>query len=309
MRIGIDLGGTKTEGVVIDSRGIVQIRKRVATPAHSYSAIITTIAELVGVLEAEVGSRCVVGLAMPGSIAPGSGLVRNANTVVLIDRALGADLKRVLKRPVRLENDANCFVVSEAIDGAATGARSAFGVIIGTGTGGGIWLDGKLLTGWSNNAGEWGHNPLPWMSDAERDNRVCYCGKLGCIETFLSGSGLRQTYQNLGGTSAHEPAHIVRQAEAGDPISTAALEIYVDQLGRGLASVINIIDPEVVVLGGGLSNIDSLYDRVPKAIDGYVFSDGYRGRIARARHGDSSGVLGAANLWTVAEGKKCSVAP
>ncbi len=295
MRIGIDLGGTKTEIIALDSVGEVCLRKRVATVRDNYTATLRSIGELVSTAEVQLGCRCSVGIGIPGITSPATGLVKNANSTWLIGQPFEADLAALLQRPVRLANDANCFALSEAVDGAAAGARSVFGVILGTGVGGGIVIDGQVLTGANAIAGEWGHNPLPWPQAEELPGPTCYCGRAGCIETFLSGPGLaaehfRRTGQQL-------KAEEIAVSPAGD----ATLERYAERLARALASVINLLDPEVIVLGGGLSNIDRLYRRVPQLWDGYVFSDSLTTRLVRNRHGDSSGVRGAAWLWPVAQ--------
>jgi fructokinase len=296
MRIGVDLGGTKTESVAIDDTGIERARLRVPTPSNSYEEIIKSIVRLVRDTEASVGQTGTVGIGIPGAVSPATGLVKNANTVVLIGRPLDRDLARALDRPVRVANDANCFVLSEASDGAGAGARVVFGVIVGTGTGGGVVVDGKLLTGPHAIAGEWGHNPLPWPRDDERPGPPCYCGKSGCIESFLSGPGLARDHRLHTG-EARNADDIARRAEAGDAAALASMIRYEDRMARGLASVINLLDPDVIVMGGGLSNIARLYREVPLRLGAYVFSDTVNTPIVPARHGDSSGVRGAACLW------------
>ncbi len=296
MRLGIDLGGTKIEGVVLDLDGEVVARRRIATPRANYTAIVSSVADLINALEVDVGRRCSVGVGMPGIHSPHTGLVKNSNTTVLNGKALDRDLAMLLDREIRFENDANCFVLSEAVDGAARGYRCVFGVILGTGTGGGIAIDRQILQGRNRIAGEWGHNPLPWPNADEKNGSVCYCGKTGCLETYLSGEGLRRAFgvRQLDGPDAIE---ISARANAGDPKGVAALETYVDRLARGLASVVNIIDPDVIVLGGGLSNISMLYTLTPPILQQYAFSDHLATPIVGARHGDSSGVRGAAWLW------------
>ncbi|MBI3542827.1 MAG: ROK family protein [Deltaproteobacteria bacterium] len=297
MRIGIDLGGTKIELAAIDEDGRERCRTRVSTPAAEYGAIVDTIRRLV--LEAEAGlgvSGCTVGVGTPGAISPATGLVKNSNTTCLIGKPLDRDLSRALDRPVRIANDANCFALSEATDGAAAGADVVFGVIIGTGTGGGIVAHGKLLGGPNAIAGEWGHNPLPWPLDSERPGPRCYCGKLGCIETFISGTGLARDYELVTGTKL-SGEKVAGLAHSGEPSSVAALERYEDRLARSLASIINVVDPDVIVLGGGVSNVARLYDNVPALLRKYVFSDTLDTKLVKARHGDSSGVRGAAWLW------------
>jgi fructokinase len=293
-RIGVDLGGTKIEGIVLEADGRIGLRERLATPAGDYLATLAAVADLVERLEERCGSRCSVGIGTPGSLSPASGRLRNANSTCLNDRALDVDLAARLARPVRIANDADCFALSEASDGAARSLSSVFGVIIGTGTGGGIVIDGKLLHGPNAIAGEWGHNPLPWPNDHERPGPPCYCGKQGCIETFLSGPGLSRDYAGDRRLSAWT---IAQRAAAGEPAADACLERYEDRLARSLANVINIIDPEAIVLGGGLSNIARLYETVPRLWGRYVFSDVVRTRLLAPAHGDSSGARGAAWLW------------
>ncbi len=300
MRIGIDLGGTKIELIALDPSGEVMVQRRVPTPRGDYRGTIECVAALVHDTERELDRHMTVGVGIPGTISTTTGLVKNANSVCLIGRPLADDLKRLLDRPARFANDANCFALSEAADGAAAGASLVFGVILGTGTGGGIVFDGKILVGANAIGGEWGHNPLPWPKDDERPGPTCYCGRSGCIETFLSGPGLARDVVAHGGPrlEAHE---IVEGALAGAATLKSALERYEDRLARSLAHVINIIDPHVVVLGGGLSNIERLGTRVPHLWEPFVFSDHVQTRLVRATHGDSSGVRGAAWLWTRAE--------
>jgi fructokinase len=300
LRIGVDLGGTKIEVAALDATGAVVARRRVHTPAHDYPATLATIRELVDAVEAELGRRCSVGIAMPGAISPATGLVKNANSTCLIGHRFDRDLEAVLGRAVRLANDADCFALSEAVDGAATGARSVFGAILGTGVGGGIVIAGKLLAGANAIAGEWGHNPLPWPDDSERPGPRCYCGKSGCIESFLSGPGLAADHLRVTG-SQQDAASIAEAASGGEAAAQASLARYADRLARGLASVINIVDPEFIVLGGGLSRIEALYSTVPELWGRYVFSDVVATRLVPPVHGDSSGVRGAAWLWPEAE--------
>jgi fructokinase len=295
MRIGIDLGGSKIEIIALDDRGAQRHRTRIPTPAHDYGAILGAICELVEQAERAIDAHASVGIGTPGALSPATGLLRNSNTQSLNGKPLDRDLARVLGRPVRIANDANCFALSEATDGAARGADVVFGVIVGTGTGGGVVVRGHVLAGLHAIAGEWGHNPLPWPADDERPGPPCYCGKRGCIETFLSGPGLAR---------AHDPAaralcarEIAQRAAAGDPAAQATLARYADRMARSLASVINVVDPDVVVLGGGLSRIEALYQQVPALLPRYVFSDSVRTRLCAAAHGDSSGVRGAAWLW------------
>lgn len=297
IRLGIDLGGTKIEIVAIDGEGRERLRRRVETPRGDYDATLAAVAALVESADAELGERgATIGIGIPGIESPATGLVKNANSTWLIGRRLSADLERVLRRPLRLANDANCFAVSEAADGAGAGARVVFGVILGTGVGGGIVIDGRPLVGANAIAGEWGHNALPWPKDDERPGPPCYCGRSGCIEAFLSGPGLAADYQRATGEEMTAEA-IAKAADAGRPAAVAVLERYEHRLGRALASVINVIDPHVIVLGGGLSNIDRLYKNVPALWMKWIFSDQVVTRLRKNQHGDSSGVRGAAALW------------
>ena len=298
MRIGIDLGGTKIEGIALDGRRDVA-RLRVDTPRDDYAATIEAIVAMVSDLERTGGAGATVGVGIPGTIAA-TGLVKNANSTWLIGRPLQADLERALGREVRLANDANCFAISEATDGAATGADVVFGVIVGTGTGAGIVVHGRVLTGPNGIAGEWGHNPLPWPVDDELPGPLCYCGKHGCIETFLSGPGLAGDHERRTGqrVAVHE---IVERAASGDDGAVKTMTSYERRMAKALASVINVLDPDVIVLGGGLSNIARLYEHVPRLWHAQIFAAGVadtpRTRLTRARHGDASGVRGAAWLW------------
>ncbi len=296
MRIGIDLGGTKIEGIVLDAAGDVRWRRRVATPRDDYAGTLAAVAHLVQALERDCGARCSVGVGIPGTLSAATGRVKNANATWLNDRALDADLVQALGRPVRLANDANCLAVSEASDGAGAGAAVVFGVILGTGVGGGIVVHGRPLAGANGIAGEWGHNPLPWPGPDEQPGPPCYCGKHGCIETFLSGPGFQRDFQAATG-QALAPPEIAARAVAGEPAAVAALCRYEHRLARALASVINVLDPDVIVLAGGMSNIERLYASVPALWRAFVFSDAVVTRLARNRHGDSSGVRGAAWLW------------
>ena len=295
-RIGVDLGGTKIEAVALARDGAIPVRLRVPTPRHDYDGTLAAIVRLVVAVEQRLGCRCPVGVGMPGAISPATGVVKNANSVWLNGRHLHEDLEGRLERPVRLANDANCLALSEASDGAGAGVRTVFAVIAGTGTGGGIAVDGQVLTGPNAVAGEWGHNPLPWPTDAERPGPACYCGRSGCIETFLSGPGLaRDHHEHEGGDL--DAAAIASLAERGDAGASASLARYEDRFARALASVINILDPDVIVLGGGMSNIGRLYTSIPRLWGPCIFSDHVATRLAPARHGDSSGVRGAARLW------------
>jgi fructokinase len=276
MRIGIDLGGTKIEGIALDDAGAMLVRRRIATPQGDYRATVAAVAALVHTIESETGRTGSVGVGMPGALSHVTGRVKNANSTCLNEQPLKEDLEAALSRKVRLANDANCFALSEAIDGAGRGARVVFGVILGTGVGGGIVVDGRVLEGPNAIAGEWGHNPLPLPAGDDLPLRPCYCGRAGCIETYLSG-----------------PALARERAASGD----AALARYEQRLARALAGVINLLDPEVIVLGGGVSNLDRLYNSVPRLWLPHVFSDQVATRLAKHAHGDSSGVRGAAWLW------------
>ncbi len=305
MRIGIDLGGTKIEILALDDHGREVFRRRVPTPREDYDGTVRAIVGLVDAVEAALGPAS-VGIGIPGAVSPLTGLVKNANSVWLIGRPLADDLARALNRRVRLANDANCFALSEAVDGAAAGAGVVFGVIIGTGTGGGLVVEGRVLTGANAIAGEWGHNPLPWPDDAERPGPPCYCGRRGCIETFLSGPGLARDHEAAAGEALAAP-DIVERAARGDARAQATLARYDRRLAKALASVVNIVDPDVIVLGGGLSQLDRLYHRVPALWGEYVFSDGVTTRLVPPRHGDASGVRGAAWLWSPGDGPSSAV--
>ena len=298
MRIGIDLGGTKIEGIALADGGDIVARQRVATP-REYDATVDAIVELVAGIEQRTGEYGTVGIGIPGAATPG-GVIKNANSTWLNGQPLGADLENRLRRPVRLKNDANCFAISEAADGAAAGADVVFGVILGTGVGGGIVVDGRSLDGPNLIAGEWGHNSLPWMTADELPGPPCYCGRRGCIETFLSGPALEHDYREATGVALTSRA-IASNAARGEAPAMAAMDRYHDRLARALASVINILDPDVVVLGGGMSNVAGLSESVVLLLPQYVFSDGVVTRVVKNMHGDSSGVRGAAWLWGVGE--------
>ncbi|CAA9303736.1 MAG: Cryptic sugar kinase Mak [uncultured Gemmatimonadaceae bacterium] len=300
MRIGIDLGGTKIEGIALSHAGDELARRRVATP-RDYAASLDAIGALVRELEQGAGVAGTVGVGIPGAVVPATGLVKNANSVWLNGRPLGGDLEARLGRPVRLMNDANCFALSEATDGAAAGAGVVFGVILGTGVGGGVVVHGRCHAGVNLIAGEWGHNPLPWPTDDERPGPACYCGRRGCIETFLSGPGLERDHAAHGGPPLGG-REIVAAAGAGEPAAGATLARYHDRLARALATVVNVLDPDVIVLGGGLSNAPGLADAAAAALPRHVFSDRVATRVVRHRHGDASGVRGAAWLWPAAAG-------
>ncbi|BCB28005.1 N-acetylglucosamine kinase [Sulfurimicrobium lacus] len=295
MRLGIDLGGTKIEIVALDDQGVERLRRRVPTPCGDYSATLQAIAGLVQEAETELGQCGSVGIGTPGAISRATGRLKNSNSVHLNGQPILQDLEALLGRPVKIANDANCFALSEATDGAAAGAAVVFGVIIGTGTGAGIVVDGKILTGANGIAGEWGHNPLPWPEAQELPGPQCYCGRRGCIETFLSGPGMVKLHQQDTGETL-SPEEIVARAFASDLACEHSLRAYENRLARSLAHVINILDPDVIVLGGGMSNIERLYTRVPEIWGRWVFSDRVDTRLVRHRFGDSSGVRGAAWL-------------
>jgi fructokinase len=289
------LGGTKIELIAL--RGTqVCIQRRVATPAHDYNAVLESVAQLVESAEAELGARASVGVGMPGALSRKTHTIKNSNTLCLNGRPFDRDLSARLGRPIRVQNDANCFALSEASDGAGAGAEVVFGVILGTGVGGGIVVRQEALIGCNAIAGEWGHNGLPWPAREDEPAWSCYCGRSGCIETYLSGPGLTRDYVQLGG-EAVPAAQIAQRAAAAEPLASRALDRYFERLARALASVINVLDPDVIVLGGGLSLIDSLYTRVPELWSAYIFSDHVATALRPALHGDSSGVRGAAWLW------------
>lgn len=293
-RIGVDLGGTKIEAALLDVDNTIIARQRVPTPRY-YEGTLEAIALLVEVLERETGRRGTVGVGIPGAASHTTGLVKNANSGWLIGKPLAQDLGRVLSREVRLMNDANCFAISEAADGAGAGADVVFGVILGTGVGAGIVVRGHALEGPNLIAGEWGHNQLPWMTSDELPGPRCYCGKQGCVETFLSGPGFEQDFERA--TGRRLPAREIADSVSSDPDAAAAMERYQDRLARALAMVINILDPDVIVLGGGMSNTSGLADAAIAALPRYVFSDSVLTRVVKNVHGDSSGVRGAAWLW------------
>ncbi len=295
-RIGVDLGGSKIEAIALDAAGAERFRRRIPTPREDYRATLAAIAALVGEAERALGARASVGVGIPGALSRATGLVKNANSTWLIGRALKEDLERALGREVRLANDANCFALSEAIDGAGRGAEVVFGVILGTGVGGGIVVRRALLEGANAIAGEWGHNPLPRPGAEDQPPPACYCGRAGCIETYLSGPALAHDHLRATG-EALDAERIAAAAAAGEPRAAATLERYAGRLARSLAGVINVLDPDVVVLGGGLSNIGRLYERVPQLWTREVFSDRVVTRLVRNAHGASGGVRGAAWLW------------
>jgi fructokinase len=305
VRIGVDLGGTKIEVVAFAADGRELWRRRAPTPKSDYDGIVSVIAGLVQDAEHETGKKGTVGIGIPGTISPKTGLIKGANTTSLIGHALDRDLTQRLDRPVRLANDANCFALSEATDGAAIGETGVFGVILGTGVGGGLIFNGSIIVGTNAIAGEWGHNPLPWPRTwtlrgnktlDERPGVRCYCGRSGCIETFLSGTGFAREHLEVTGRSL-SATDIVAAAKAGDADAAESFERYLDRLARALATVINLFDPDVIVLGGGLSKIQDLYEAVPKRWGAWVFSDYVATRLVPPRFGDTSGVRGAAWLW------------
>jgi fructokinase len=295
-RIGIDLGGTKIEAAAIDREGEIRPRRRVTTPASDYEGTIAALAGLVTAIESEIGAKASVGVGIPGTIVAATGLVKNANSTWLNHRPLGRDAEAALGRPVRFANDANCFALSEASDGAAAGCGTVFGVILGTGVGGGVVIGEHLLVGANAIAGEWGHNPLPAPRPDELPGPACYCGRSGCIETFLSGPGLAADHRRHGGDDLAGP-QIAAGVAAGDPASRATLDRYANRLARALAGVINLIDPDAIVLGGGLSALSQLYEEVPRRWGRHIFSDTVVTRLLPPRHGDTSGLRGAAWLW------------
>ena len=298
LRLGIDLGGTKIAGAVLDRGGRMVASQTIASPRDDYRATVRAMAEMVAGLEQVCGARCPVGVGMPGSISPVTGVVQNANSTWLNGKPLDRDLQAALDRPVRFANDANCFALSEATDGAAAGARCVFGVIIGTGCGGGIVIDGRIHDGPRGIGGEWGHNPLPWPTAAELGIAPCWCGRTGCMETWVSGTALAADHARVTGERMRAE-EIAGAAERGEQAAQASLARHADRLARGLATIVNLIDPDVIVLGGGLSSLAHLYDVLPGLIAPYVFSDGRRKVALRPPvHGPASGVRGAAWLWT-----------
>lgn len=301
MRIGIDLGGTKIEGIVLGDDGSERVRLRVATPRESYEATVDAVAGVVRELETRAGARCRVGVGHPGAVSPATGLVKNANSTRLNGRPLDVDLKRALDRDdIRLSNDANCFAVSEASDGAGAGAPIVFGVILGTGVGGGVVIDGRPVVGAQAIGGEWGHNALPLPRDDERPGPQCYCGRKGCVEAWLSGPAFQAQYALASGRELRA-TDVAEAAANGDVVAAECFERYCDRLARSLANVVNLLDPHVIVLGGGLSKMQRLYERVPELWKDYIFSERDRivTKLRPPRHGDSSGVRGAAWLWPV----------
>lgn len=295
MQIGIDFGGTKIEAAVLGDDGGFLARRREPNPCD-YDAAILTIGRLIAAVEAETGAGGPIGVGVPGSISPTSGVMRNANSTWLNGRRFREDLEARLERPVRMANDANCLALSEAVDGAGAGQRVVMAVIIGTGCGGGVAVDGRLIEGANGVAGEWGHTSLPWPAATEAPGPACWCGQRGCLETWVSGSGLQRDHLETSGQALTAEA-IVARARAGGSAERAALDRYADRLGRGIAMIVNLIDPDVVVLGGGMSNVEELYSALPPIVERNAFTDAWSGVIAPARWGDSSGVRGAARLW------------
>lgn len=298
MRIGIDLGGTKTEVIALNDQGEQLYRHRLPTP-RDYQQTIENIAHLVALAEEATGQTGTVGMGIPGSISPYTGVVKNANSTWLNGQSFDKDLSLRLNREVRLANDANCLAVSEAVDGAAAGAQTVFAVIIGTGCGAGVAIGGRVHIGGNGTAGEWGHNPLPWMNDEELRYRAevpCYCGQQGCIETFISGTGFATDYHRLSGKPL-KGNEIMQLVGEGDVLAAQALHNYEQRLAKSLAHVVNILDPDVIVLGGGMSNVERLYQTVPALVKEWVFGGECETPIRKALHGDSSGVRGAAWLW------------
>ena len=296
MRIGIDLGGTKTEIIALDEDNQICERRRIDTPHGDYRGAIETIVNLIRAVENHIGQQGTVGIATPGAISPASGLIKNANSTCLNGMPFDKDLSAALGREIRIANDADCFALSEATDGAAAGAPTVFGVIVGTGTGGGVVVNGRLLSGPNAIAGEWGHNPLPWPRSEELPGHLCYCGQHACIETFLSGPGLARNHKADTGEDL-AAKDIAQRADQGDELALQSMTLYEDRMARALSSIINVIDPHVIVLGGGVSNIQRLYENVPKLWGKYVFSDRVDTQLVKAMHGDSSGVRGAAWLY------------
>ena len=299
IQIGVDFGGTKVEAAALDASGQVLARARAPNPG-AYEAAIALVGDLVARMEQQVGRRGTLGIGAPGSISPSTGVMRNANSLYLNGRRFREDLSEALARPVRLANDANCLALSEAVDGAAAGAKVSYAIILGTGCGGGLTVDGKLIEGLNGIAGEWGHIPLPWPTADEREGPACWCGQRGCLEMWISGTGLRHDFRQTTGLDLPGEA-IIERFRAGEPKGTAAFERFLDRLGRAVAVLCNIVDPDVIVLGGGLSNVAEIYDRLPALIAPRVFSDQWKARIAPAVWGDASGVRGAARLWSLDE--------
>jgi fructokinase len=294
--IGIDFGGTKIEAAALDGNGEFAMRLRTANPGN-YDDAIRTVVDLIASIESRLDVRTTVGVGAPGSVSPTTGTMRNANSVYLNGRRFVEDLGQALGREIRLANDANCFALSEVVDGAAMGSSVAFGAILGTGCGGGLVIDGRLVEGANGIAGEWGHVPLPWPTHEEIDAPPCWCGRQGCLETWISGTGLARDFVRAGGGALTAEA-IIESAQAGDPLACRVFDRYVDRLARALAMIANVVDPDTFVFGGGMSNARTLYERLPQAVRPYIFSDHWHAKIVPARWGDSSGVRGAARLWS-----------
>lgn len=297
LRLGVDIGGTKTAITVLDGSGAERLARRAATPAGTYETAVAVLVEMILAAERDAESPCSVGIGIPGAVSSHNGRVKNAYNTVFNGRPLLADLARSLGREVRIANDANCFVLSEATDGAARGAHVVFGAILGTGVGGGIVVGGRVVEGRNMIGGEWGHNPLPWMSPDEHPGPRCYCGRQGCIEQFVSGPALERDHAASTGQTL-EPMTIVEEAARGNTACEAALRRYEDRLARALAHVVNFLDPDVIVLGGGLSNLNRLYSSLPTLLSRFVYSDTVETPVVRAAHGDASGMRGAAMLWS-----------
>jgi len=295
-RLGIDLGGTKIAGVVLDREGDAAASCTIASPQNDYRATLAALAEVITQLERDAGEACTIGIGMPGSISPATGLVQNANSTWLNGRSLSGDLQALVSRPVRFANDANCFALSEATDGAAVGAQSVFGVILGTGCGGGIVIGGRIVDGLRGIGGEWGHNPLPWPTPDELAIPPCWCGRRGCMETWVSGPALAADHARVTGHSLKAEA-VAAYAAAGDANARASLDRHVHRLARGLATIVNLIDPDVIVLGGGLSSLPHLYEALPRRMTPYIFADAPHIAVRPPMHGPASGVRGAARLW------------
>jgi fructokinase len=302
IQIGVDFGGTKVEAAALDSAGVVVAKARVPNPGD-YDKALIAVRDLVGGLEQQLGVRATLGVGAPGSISPTTGMMRNANSLYLNGRRFREDLSETLGRPVRLANDANCLALSEAVDGAAAGAKVAFAIILGTGCGGGLVVDGRLIEGVNGIAGEWGHIPLPWPEDDERIGPRCWCGQSGCLEMWVSGTGLQRDFQASTGLS-RTGEEIIALRAAGDVHAVAAFERLMDRLGRAVAVLCNIVDPDAIVIGGGLSNVPEIHQRLPELVARRVFSDRWSARIKPARWGDASGVRGAARLWTPEEARQ-----
>ncbi|MCE9523563.1 MAG: ROK family protein [Alphaproteobacteria bacterium] len=296
MRVGIDLGGTKIEIAALDAGGKFALRERRASPVGDYGATLRTIRDSVIAAESKLGQTCSIGIGIPGTLSPTTGLIKNANSTWLNGKPFDRDLANVLARDVRLANDANCFALSEATDGAGKGQRTVFGVILGTGVGGGIVVDGRVLSGANAIAGEWGHNPLPWTDESERPGKICYCGKTGCIEIWLSGPALSARFAEASGRKA-DVVDIEKLATGGDAVAQRTLTLYEHRLAKSLAHLINILDPDAIVLGGGVSNLARLYENIPPLLGAHAFSDSITTPLLKNHWGDSSGVRGAAWLW------------